>query len=362
MKILHVLYSGLGGHGNVFFSMVAADENDEFEYEALFNGVEEVKAEYIKKCDALNIKWKYVKKKPGFNFSYYKSMAGIIKKSNAGIIFLHSSAYILPAKLANVFNRKKKKIIIRETQSNQLKTKIEKLWLSMTFLWADKIVFLTEEYKNEIEKKPHWLYREKKVVVIPNGIDLTIFHPGSKINKDWLNIGMQSRLTENKDHTTLLRAFSLLKKQGYNNIKLKIAGDGKCKAELILLSQQLKIDSEVEFTGMLEENALIKFLQDVNIYIHASFGETMSTAIIQAMACGLPIIASDVPGIKNMIINNTTGIIVPVKNEQLMADAIKHLLNNSSFADELGDNAYIFAKQNYSNLIMFKKYKELFTS
>lgn len=55
MKILHVLYSGLGGHGNVFFSMVDADRNGEFSFEALFNGVEEVKAEYIERCTSKNI-------------------------------------------------------------------------------------------------------------------------------------------------------------------------------------------------------------------------------------------------------------------------------------------------------------------
>ena len=50
MKILHVLYSGLGGHGNVFFSMADADEANGYEFEALFNGIEEVKAEYIERC------------------------------------------------------------------------------------------------------------------------------------------------------------------------------------------------------------------------------------------------------------------------------------------------------------------------
>ena len=113
---------------------------------------------------------------------------------------------------------------------------------------------------------------------------------------------------------------------------------------------------------MLEEIELVKFLHDLTIYVHASLGETMSTAIMQAMACGLPIIASDVPGINNMIINNKTGILVPVKNEQVMADAIKYLVNTNSRAAELGANAFEFAKMHYSNVTMFKKYKELFTA
>ena len=361
MKILHVLYSGLGGHGNVFFSMVRANTQHEFIFEALFNGIEELRSEYKKNCGDMGIQWNFIKKKPGLDIIYYKSLVRIIKKSDAEIIFLHSSAYILPAIHANLLSKQKKKILIRETQANNLKKRSEWRWLSMAFLLANKVVFLSEEYRKEVQKKLHGLYRKNKVEIIPNGIDLTIFQPAENI-KDTIIIGMQSRLTNNKDHVTLLHAFALLKEQGHNNIKLKIAGDGTCKQELMLLTQKLKIENDVFFTGILEEREVAKFLQQLTIYIHASFGETMSTALMQAMACGLPIIASDVPGINNMIEENYTGILVPVKNAQLMAEAINHLLNNRSFAEELALNALSFAKLNYSNLTMFKRYKEVFTA
>ena len=65
MKILHVLYSGLGGHGNIFFSMVSADTQNEFQYEALFYGIEEVREEFIEACAKNNIPWYFAKKKVG---------------------------------------------------------------------------------------------------------------------------------------------------------------------------------------------------------------------------------------------------------------------------------------------------------
>jgi len=349
----------LGGHGNVFFSLITADENHEFEYEVLFNGIEEVRTEYIKKCNVLGIPWNFIKKEPGLDFHYFNKFYKTIKNSTAEIIFLHSSVYILPAVIANVSSRKKKKIIVTETEAYNLKSNKEWLWLSTAFLMADKIVFLSEAYKIAVEKKFRWLYNTKKVVVIPNGINVNKFHAGFQPSNT-LTIGMQSRLAPNKDHITLLRSFSILIKQGYK-IKLKIAGDGTCKTELILLSQKLNIATDVEFLGVLEEDDLVKFLQQLNLYIHASFGETMSTAIMQAMACGLPIIASDVPGINNMIINGETGILVPVQKEELLADAIKHLLNNTKVADELGERASEYANSKYSHYTMYKKYKEIFT-
>lgn len=63
---------------------------------------------------------------------------------------------------------------------------------------------------------------------------------------------------------------------------------------------------------LMKEN-LVQFLQSLHLYVHASLGETMSTAVMQAMGCGLPIIASDVNGINNMIDNGRTGILVRQK-------------------------------------------------
>ena len=104
---------------------------------------------------------------------------------------------------------------------------------------------------------------------------------------------------------------------------MKIAGDGDFKEELVEYTEQLGLTNDVEFTGMIPEKALVNFLQSLDIYVHASLGETMSTAIMQAMACKLPIVASDVNRINNMITNNITGILVPSQREYELAKAIQ---------------------------------------
>ena len=67
MKILHVLYSGLGGHGSIFSSFVKDNAVDGLQYEALFNGIEDVKQEYLDLCAQLNIDWHFVGKKRGLD-------------------------------------------------------------------------------------------------------------------------------------------------------------------------------------------------------------------------------------------------------------------------------------------------------
>jgi len=364
MRILHVLYSGLGGHSNVFFTMVSADEQKEFEYRALFNGVEIIRNEYIQQCNERDIKWSFLKKNKGLDINYIFQLYKTIKRSRADVIFLHSGNAVFPARMAKLFSKSIKQILVRETQANHLKSKVDWVSLSLSLLFADKIIFLTEECKKQIASKLRWIYRKDKIAVIPNGINMAVFKPLLKTDETKIVLGMQSRIVNIKDHKTLLSAFSMLLKNndGASNLQLKIAGDGECKAELEEMTRLLGIDNHVFFVGILNEEKLVEFLNSLDIYIHASLGETMSTSIMQAMACKKPIIASDVPGINNMIIHNKTGILIPVKEPGAMAGAIENLINDRELRASLAENAFAFAKENYSGSIMFSRYNQIFTS
>jgi glycosyltransferase involved in cell wall biosynthesis len=174
---------------------------------------------------------------------------------------------------------------------------------------------------------------------------------------------MQSRLVRIKDHLTLHRAMAILRDSGIvepGKHLLRIAGDGEFRGELESEASKLNIRDLVEFTGMLPERELVGFLEGLDMYIHASLGETMSTAIMQAMACGLPIIASDVKGINNMISHEENGLLVPAKDAQAMAKAIERLLNDSALAARLRTAARRVAEQKFSNTRMLESYGELF--
>lgn len=363
MKVLHILYSGLGGHGNVFFSLIDADIKNSFAYEALFNGVENMREEYIQRCAQRNIFYKYVKKVPGLDINYFRQIMRIVKDSNPDIIFLHSSSYILPVALSKFFYNLKATIIIRETQANKLKTKMEWLWLSIGLLIGDHCVFLSDNYKKEIKKSLPIFYKEKKVSVIPNGINLKKFVPVTHIEGDTIVIGMQSRIIAIKDHITLIKAFSLLKNDPElknKDLILKIVGDGDYLPVLISLVNELNLNKMILFPGLMNEDQLVIFLNELDIYVHASLGETMSTSIMQAMACKKAIVASDVPGINNMITNNIDGILYKVKEEVDLYNKIKVLIMSPDIKLKISENAELHAKQNFSNEAMFLKYQLLF--
>jgi glycosyltransferase involved in cell wall biosynthesis len=263
--------------------------------------------------------------------------------------------------MAALLSKNKKKIVVRETQANHLKTRLEWMWLTLTMLFADRVIFLTDNFREEVRKTLGSVYSPKKISIINNGIDLNFFKPLEKLSTKTIVLGMQSRIVPIKDHATLLQAVAVLQLQHPEiTIQLKIAGDGDSIKELQLLAKQLQIEKKVLFTGMLNEINLVNFMRSLDIYIHASYGETMSTSIMQAMACKLPIIGSDVPGISNMIENNKTGILVPVKNQVALAKAITDIIHNPIRAAAMKEAAFDFAVLNYSNKTMFAKYLTVF--
>ena len=363
MKVLHILYSGLGGHGNVFFSMVEADTKKEYEFEALFTGVEPIRQEYLERCKINTVPFTYINKIPGKkHFSFFYNVFKEVMKSNADVIFIHGSMMLVPAWLAKKINNSNKKIIVRETQAIHLKTSREKKALDFSMKLADKIVFLSEEYRNQIQIDMGGYFKPEKTHVIPNGIDLKFFSPVKLCNKRSVKkIGMQSRIVAIKDHKTLLAAFKVVIEREPNQLfELIIAGDGEMLSELKEIAKNLNISKNTVFTGLLAEKDLPAFLNDLDIYVHASFGETMSTAIMQAMACGKAIIASDVDGIKNMITDGENGLLVEVKNEKKLAEKILLIVKNDELKTKLENNAHKKAQLAFSNTRMFNSYKKIF--
>jgi L-malate glycosyltransferase len=361
MKVLHILYAGLGGHANVFASMVAADTNSQFNFEALYNGIEPMRESYKEFCVANKLPFYYVAKKRGLHVGFYFSLYKAIKKAKPNILFLHGGGAIVPAKLYKLLHKSCKLIVVRETQANHLKLRNDWINLKLSMLLADKMVYLSEEYNREVESSLPKLYKAKKSFVIPNGLNLDLFKAVKKANNlGVFKIGMAARMTNIKDHDTLVKAFAIITEKFGNNIQLLLAGDGTEKPVLENLVKKLNLQEQVIFVGLLNEQELANYLNSLDIYVHATFGETMSTAIMQAMACGLPIVASKVLGVNNMITHNQNGLLVQVKNSKVLAQTLEKLLLDELLRLELGKAAGIKASSDFSNEKMFEKYKTIF--
>jgi glycosyltransferase involved in cell wall biosynthesis len=361
LSVVHTLYSGLGGHGSVFFSLIKADRTKSIDQKAVFCGIEAVNPDYLKLCKQWTVPFRFVKKKPGADFAVYIKLYRAYRTLKPDVIVLHGSAFIFVAWLYRFFNRRTL-IFVRETQAHHLKTNREWFWLKWSLRLSQKLIFLTTESLNGVVQKFPGLSVAQKAVIIPNGIDMDLYKPTVYVGSDkGLTLGMQSRLQRIKDHPTLLRAFRIVMNQFPDlELKLRIAGDGVTMVELKELAVKLNIAERVELLGMLPEQELAAFMNELDIYIHATFGETMSNSIMQAMACGLPIVASDVWGVNNMLEHHQTALLVPVQDPEAMASALVQLITNKNLRADLGTMARKEAVEKYSNDRLFKEYSTLY--
>lgn len=360
IKVHHVLYSGLGGPGNVFLALIEADQRGECLYSAAFCGIEPLRQEYRETCEKSNVPYEYIEKKPGFHPGVYRSIYKSFCKQKPTVILLHGVSFILPAFFYCLLHWRTK-VVVRDTQAHHLKSRIEWIWLFACATFANRIVVLTEESGNIIKRRFGFLAR-KKLQTIANGLNTDLYRPAPKsYSREYTTIGMQSRLQPIKDHITLLKAVrAVVDKFPEKKVKLEIAGDGVTRKNIEDKIDELNLGDLVIMHGMLDTKALIPFMQSLDIYVHATFGETLSNSIMQAMACGLPVIASDVWGVNNMIVNGQNGILYESQNEIQLATVISNLIEEPGKREAIAKRARFFAEKNYSNIAMAEKYKSLF--
>jgi glycosyltransferase involved in cell wall biosynthesis len=116
----------------------------------------------------------------------------------------------------------------------------------------------------------------------------------------------------------------------------------------------------VHFLGVLNEIQLVEFYSSLGIYVHTSYGETMSTSIMQAQASGLPIIASDVKGINNVIRTDVNGFLVELNNVEKLTEKIEILIESAELRMNFSRASRLYAEKHLSNEIMFEMYQKAF--
>lgn len=183
-------------------------------------------------------------------------------------------------------------------------------------------------------------YINKKIEITPFGVDLNKFVPKKKIydhENSKIVIGTVKTLDHFYGIDTLIKAFSIVaKKHSYLNLELLIVGGGPQYDSLLNLCEILNISNRVTFTGQVSINAVPKYLNMLDIYVALSNSESFGVAIIEASACELPVIVSNVGGLPSVVDDGATGLIVPPNDPCSAAVAIDKLICNEELRTQLG--------------------------
>lgn len=166
-----------------------------------------------------------------------------------------------------------------------------------------------------------------KVDVIPNGVELDNYYPPKegRDTRDEIRLITSGRLSATKRVDMLIEAIDILQKRGYK-IKFTIAGDGSLGDSLKQLISQKNLNSCVKMLGRVEPANMPDLYRDSDIYISATMQEGMSNSMLEALACGLPVVTTYCEGVEELITD--TGIVTKHAHADLLADAIGSLADN----------------------------------
>ena len=360
-KVTQVLYSGLGGHASVAFSLLDGDVDKQWQPSMLFVGVEPLELAYQHQCVAQGIDFGYVRSRQGRPWSSWVAVFKSLSCLRPDVVLLHSVSSLPPVALYCLLHSVR--LIAVEHTPIALKSYAERLMSWLALLLVKRIVVLTEAYKIEHLGGFHWFQSQSKVVVIPNGIDVVSYSPAeSRMQSDTVQIGMAARFSCTKRQDLLVSAILLLERRHPEiRWRLSLAGYGDCYHHVHAQVERMGLTGRVELAGNLGPVDLRSWFQSLDLYAHASEGEALSTSMLQAMATGLPIVASNVPGIKNLlhIDGRQLGLLSDDNTAEAFADGISILHFNLTLQEELSSAARACVMLSYNHQVMFKSYNSL---
>ncbi len=222
------------------------------------------------------------------------------------------------------------------------RSSLTKRILKRVFKTADKIFSSSRIMAKEIE-----LYTDKKAIVIPFGVDTTIFIPKNKEKSNIITLGFIKSIEKIYGIDILVKAFSIAYKQT-NKLHLRIVGDGSLKTEIEQLISDLNLKDAVTLVGRVPYNQIASEYQKLDLFINPSRFESFGVSVLEASSSGIPVIASNVGGLKEVVENSKTGVLVDPENTQELANAILEFASDEDLRLKLGQNGRQYVLDNYS--------------
>ena len=209
-------------------------------------------------------------------------------------------------------------------------------------------------------------YTDKKFYVTPFGVKTGLFSPDKRNrpeNDGQFIIGTVKALKPKYGIDVLLRAASIVKQEHPEiPLQLRIAGDGPCKEEYLALAKALGIEDITAWLGFIsqEEAANEWANMDIAVVPSVTDSESFGVSAVEAEACKIPVIISDVPGLMEATQPGVTSVVVTRRSPQALADAIVLLYRNPEVRKRMGEAGRRLAVEKYDYLSCFENIEKIF--
>jgi glycosyltransferase involved in cell wall biosynthesis len=222
--------------------------------------------------------------------------------------------------------------------------------LKLVLKRANRIIITQPGY---LESSPYLKKYKHKIEVIPNGVDAGKFKP-IKVDKSANNLlfflSLLDEFHRYKGLNYLLRALKIVKKE-IHDVKLIIGGEGELMSEYQHMANSVCLNGDVEFHGFIPDENIVEYYNKCNAFVLPSASTTQEgfgIVLLEALACGTPVISTEIVGVAEDVKKNNAGVIVPPKDSKALADAIIYILKNEDLAKKMGENGRRLVEERYT--------------
>lgn len=364
IKIIQIdSFSGLGGGQHILFEIVNGLRH---EFDFLIAAPPGI---FLEKYFRLGINIYELKERNCIKI--IKELRNFIKKEKPEILHLHGTRAAIWTRLAVIGLKNRPKIIYtlhgfhipRRSFFGRMPLIILERFLNRL---TDILVCVSEADKELVLK--YKTIAKNKIFVIKNGIDIKEFQIEQELIKDKKKeLGLEDnfiittigRLHPPKDFSTILKALKLILKK-IKNVKILIIGDGHLRKSLKKETKKLDLGKNVKFLGQREDVPILINLSD--IIVLSTNWEGLPLVPLEAGACKKPVIASNVNGVKETIIDGKTGFLFKKNSPKDLAEKILKLFESENLRKKMGEDAFYFVSEKFNKKRMIEEYKKLYQS
>lgn len=350
MKVLHLISGGeTGGSKNHLLSLLSKMKQDD-----IFLGVFQ-EGKLSEEAKELGIPLFVFSQKSRYDFSILKQIKKVIREHAIEIVHTHGPrANLFTYFLTRDLSFKWVTTIHSDPTKDFIKGGLKgKIFTSINMHVIKRIEHFFAVSQRFTEMVAGFGIAKERITTIYNGIDFehepkeTITRADLNIKADEFVVCMIARLHPIKGHTVVFEAMQELKAAGVQ-LRLLLIGDGPLYDDLKTEVQQKGLENEIEFLGFQEDVDSFLLLSDVKLL--ASYSESFPLVILEAARSRVPVISTDVGGVKELIADPSLGWVIPPRSPQAIASSIKEaiVLKDKGVLKGMGEHLYDKASTNYS--------------
>ena len=236
-------------------------------------------------------------------------------------------------------------------QHSRIETRLNPFEAKAANLWLKKMICVSEGVKNTFVRQG---IDAKKCVVVHNGIDPETkpSMPPHEIRKKWgiskddILIGTAGSLIKRKRLNDLIEAISIAANKTGHTIKCIIIGEGPERENLVDLVKRENLHNKVIFTGF--QLDAVSYINAMDIFVLTSEKEGLPRVILESMLMGKPVVASNVTGPAEIVVDGETGFLVPVRHPEVFAGCVLKLIEDHELREQMGEKARRRVIENFS--------------